>query len=328
MKKQRHQIRRAKTPEEADVEFAILFGFISGLALWAAISILTPIYNFAIGRGYVFALSFSIFLVVACDIPCNFLWGLYFRFSRDQAVLMVKYVSALSTVMAAFVGYNYVVYIAVAPMVPDPNSPVILIVGLANFVFIGLVGLTNKLLTGRTKEWFRIKYVSEKASLEHANKSLEKAREAMEKNDYDTASKAFHSAAITHMTHNMWREASEDYALSANSLAKANKEAFRVSTAWLYLLSSLASILNHENDNAMSTIDLSEKTISAETIETKVRERILLLLDLLKAVTEKDTESSVNEWERLRRKMGRWGYPAMEETLIMLEKIPGLDSES
>jgi hypothetical protein len=298
-------------------------GVVSGLIVWVAIVILTGVFPLLI-HGYVSAVFFSILSMAACQVACSFLLGVWFRLSHEQAILLVKYVSALFVLLAAFAVYNFAIYVVARPMFADPDSSVILLVGLMNALFIGLVGIANKHLARRTKEWFRIKYISGNASLEQAAKSLERAKQAIAKNDHRGASKAFHSAAIGHVNHEMWHDAAEEYKMAADSLVKGGSTVLRTTVSWLYLLSSLARILNMESEKAVTTIALSRETIAEEKTEKKAKERILLVLDFLSAIADKDVKQSAEIWQTLGKRIGKWGYPAVEETLVLLEKIPAL----
>jgi len=316
--------RRVKTFEESSVEFAFLIGMPSGLFLFVLVYILTPLSQWLIELGYPNVLSGMLILIAFFQVLCSFLFGLRSRFSREQNILVLRYTAVVFFLSGILVGYNYLVYLVIAPMLPDPHSAAIPTVATMCLLLLVFFGLFKRFFSQWTNQWFRIKYVSGKGLPERALQNRAKAEIELARKNYENASKDYHAAALEYVNMGNWREAAKDYWLAAESLSKASNLSLGFGATWLYVLAGTAYLLDSQLDKAKEALNLGKEMLGRREMEKDGRERLSLLVNALSTLIEGDSESTAEMWGIVNRKVGRWGYPVTEETLALFEKASEL----
>lgn len=301
------------------MELVLVLGLLVSLFCVVFVFILTPLFDFLVAVGYPHFSTVFVAIWLCFEIPCSFLWGAWFHFSFRQFLLLARYNAVFGIGLPLTIaGYNQLVFLVLAPIMHDPESPAIVLLGIMNVLFIGFLGLMKKLFGHHASRYFRIEYLPKHASIETASKFQQKARHRLAENDYRGASANFHSAAGVHAKLAMWKEAADDYSLAAENLSKANKSSSS-SVAWLYTLSAASYILADRSE-AEDALVRGRMAVDGKEIGNW-GERVLLILDFLSAVQKKDVQQVQEKWPGLNRKMRKWECPTIEETLYTLGKL-------
>jgi hypothetical protein len=310
---------RAKTFEEIAVEETLLLGALFALVPLAILILLTPLAVFLNSLGAAGAVSGYTITFMSLSALCSGLFGLWFRFSHRQFRLLFKFVLAINGgVSVISVVYPHLLFTVLAGYISNPDSPAIVIIGTANLLLIVLLILLRRATGEQISKYFRISYVPASASSDQVSKSIGKAERELAGKNYEAAGEAFHAAAVAYVRLERWREAGEEYWRAADAFSTEEDMAFEAS--FLYAFAAASFILSRTTGNADRAIRMAEKTLKADHMPDKARKRISEILMLLAATRNREFDKAVESWRSLRRKVKRWSYPFVEETILLLEK--------
>lgn len=313
------RLKRAKTLEEIAVEEALLFGTLFALIPLAIFVLLTPLAVFLSSLGAAGALCGYVITFMSLSALCSGFWGIRFGFSYRQFGLLAKFILAFNGGISALsVIYSYLIFTVLAGLISIRNSPVIGIVGVINLLLIVLLILLRRALGEHVSKWFRIKYIPANASIDLASKFIEKAERELASKNYEVSGEAFHAAAVAYVNLGKWKEAGEEYLRAADIYSMEKDMAFGAS--FMYGLAAASFILGKSIENANRAIERAEKILELEKMPDKAKKRVSDILTLLTTICNGESEKAEESWKSLRRKVIRWGYPIVEETILLMER--------
>jgi hypothetical protein len=304
------------------VETAVYFAILSALVLMIFLILLASLNRFLNSLGVAGAVSGFVITFMGLHALCSVFWGLWFRFSRRQFRLLAKVILTINGgVSALSIGYSYLIFAVMDPLIRNPNSPAIWVVGSMNLLLIGAVFLLKKTLGKRVGQWFRIRYIPEGASLEVAEKHSTTAKDRLGKGHLEGASQEFHAAAVMFLRLEDWSKTAQNYWMAAETLSREPNPEFDFDVAWLYALSSSAYLLSDDTEKAGKALELGKEALKDGKIAKKAEEKISLIIDFLVAIITKNTQQANEIWPNINRRLRRWGYTVIEETELLLEKV-------
>jgi hypothetical protein len=314
------KFKRTKTLEEITVEETLLFGALFALIPLAILILLTPLTVLFNSLGTIGAINSYIILFMSLSAVCSIIWGIKSSFSYRQFHLLAKFIFAINGgVSMLFLIYSYLVFTTLAGLISYPNAPVIWIGSAINLLLIALLIVFKKIFGEHLSRWFRIKYVPKNASIKLASETIEKARCKLAQKKYRAAGEAFHLAAIVYIDLKKWNEVNENYLRAAEIYAMRKETG--VETSFMYCLAAASLILDRNVENALKALENAEKIIKSEQFPDRVREKVSNLLELLTMFCDGEFEKARDLWKSLWRKVIRWEFPIVEETVMLIEGI-------
>ena len=243
--------------------------------------------------------------------------AMFAHFRKEQKLMMVKVTLLIGVLYLSLCLLAAFVFCAVE----ITRTFFISAVGVLGF--IALVVVVEKSFRSLIRNWVGIKYVPKNASLIVADKHLIDAKARIEKEHFKEASEAFHAAAVVYVCLEDWQKTAENYWFAAEVLSKESSVAFDFHVAWLYTLSAAAYLLSNNSEKADKALQLGRELLASGEVEKSRFEKLLSLFDFLEALQKRDVQRANEIWRNLTRRIGKWDYPVMDETILLLEKNMG-----
>jgi len=243
--------------------------------------------------------------------------AMFAHFRKEQKLMMAKITLLIGVLYFSLCLLAVVVFYAVE------ITRTFFIGAVGVLGFITLIAVLKKSFWSLIREWVGIKYVPKNASLSAADKHLIDAKARMEKGHFRGASEAFHAAAVVYVRLEDWQKTAENYWSAAEILSRESDVALDSHVAWLYTLSAAAYLLSNDSEKAEKALKLGRELLASGEIEKGKFEKLLSLFDFLEALQKRDAQRANEMWRNLTRRIGKWDYPVMDETILLLEKNMG-----
>lgn len=308
--------RHVDTIEEHAVWTILLVSFFAGFFLMAlsnhsfALGTIFPGMNLSAPLAMLdFEMRALVFQVIV-SIP----FAVFARFSKEQKLMMTKITLLIGVLylslclLAVFLFY----------VVEITRTFFIDVIGVLGFV--ALIAFLKKSLGSLVREWVSIKYIPANTSLNAADKHLIDAKARIEQRHFKGASDAFRAAAVVYVRLEDWQKTAENYWSAAEILSEEPDVALDSHVAWLYALSAAAYLLNRDFGKAEKALKLGRGLLASGEIEKSKFEKLASMFDFLEALQKQNAQQISEMWRKLARRIGKWDYPIMDETILLLEK--------
>jgi hypothetical protein len=312
-----------ETSEESKVGFVLVLSFLIALIgfvvlLYLNLAPLFILHDLFGGVGFYSGFIITIF---SLHIIFSFILAWRFHFSHRQFKMLARSMLCFNVGLPlALIAYGYLLLGPMVPIVRELRGAGILLMASMNVALFGLIVVLKKLFGRRIYGWVRIKYVPENASSEVAEKHIGEAKARLEKGFPKRASQDFHAAAVMFLRLEDWSKTAENYWMAAETLSKEPDSDLGFGISWLYALSASAHILSGNIEEAEKALALGKRILKNRKTDRNKEEKVSLILEFLAAILNRNNQQADATWQKLSRRITKWGYPTTEETIVLLKR--------